>query len=194
MLSRSRRPHEHIRRGEAGQVRRSPQAVAGRKRGVEARGRPQTFLPVENAGVWSTALEARQGKPGDGTRLEPERRGGTGCRQVEESGHRESPPYAAGESYRAEDSEVGTAHDTGKVSPEARSPARTRIPDMSDRSSMSKPPCGPEHTGFHPARMRVQPRNRMRANCTSGTARGVPGNRHSYRGGSARRKSEAGGW
>src|SRR5262244_1560194 len=30
-------------------------------------------------------------------------------------------------------------------------------------------------------RMRVQPRNRMRENCTSGTARGVPGNRHSYR-------------
>src|SRR5215510_12882034 len=29
--------------------------------------------------------------------------------------------------------------------------------------------------------MRVQPRNRMRENCTSGTARGVPGNRHSYR-------------
>src|SRR5256885_15965160 len=30
--------------------------------------------------------------------------------------------------------------------------------------------------------MRVQPRNRRRENCTSGTARGVPGNRHSYRG------------
>jgi hypothetical protein len=29
--------------------------------------------------------------------------------------------------------------------------------------------------------MRVQPKNRMRENCTSGTARGVPGNRHSYR-------------
>jgi group II intron reverse transcriptase/maturase len=30
-------------------------------------------------------------------------------------------------------------------------------------------------------RRRVQPRNRMRENRTSGTARGVPGNRHSYR-------------
>src|SRR5262249_31138160 len=29
--------------------------------------------------------------------------------------------------------------------------------------------------------MRGQPRNRLRENCTSGTARGVPGNRHSYR-------------
>src|SRR5215831_18748454 len=31
--------------------------------------------------------------------------------------------------------------------------------------------------------MRVQPRNRMRENCTSGSARGAPGNRRSYRGG-----------
>jgi RNA-directed DNA polymerase len=30
-------------------------------------------------------------------------------------------------------------------------------------------------------RTRVPPRNRMRENCTSGSARGVPGNRHSYR-------------
>src|SRR5712664_1729104 len=30
--------------------------------------------------------------------------------------------------------------------------------------------------------MRVQPRNRMRENCTSGTARGALGNRRSYRG------------
>jgi len=30
-------------------------------------------------------------------------------------------------------------------------------------------------------RKRVQPKNRMRNNCTSGTVRGVPGNRHSYR-------------
>ena len=114
--------------------------------------------------------------------LEPARRRGTGCRQVEESCHRESPPYAAGESYRAEYSEVGKAHDTGKVSTAARRPDRTLLPDMSDRSSMSQPPCGPEQTGFYPARIRVQPRNRMRENCTSGTARGVPGNRHPYRG------------
>src|SRR6266542_6181728 len=33
----------------------------------------------------------------------------------------------------------------------------------------------------HLARKRVQPRNRMQENCTSGTVRGVPGNRHSYR-------------
>ena len=28
------------------------------------------FLPVENDGVWYTALEARKGKPGYGTMLE----------------------------------------------------------------------------------------------------------------------------
>jgi hypothetical protein len=33
-----------------------------------------------------------------------------------------------------------------------------------------------------PARKRVQPRNRMRENCTSGSARGASGNRRSYRG------------
>jgi hypothetical protein len=32
-----------------------------------------------------------------------------------------------------------------------------------------------------PARQRVQPRNRRRENCTSGTVRGAPGNRRSYR-------------
>ena len=75
--------------------------------------------------------------------LEPKRRGGKRGRQAEEYCHRESPPDAAGESYRAEYSAVGKAHSRGKVSTEARSPERTRSPDMSDRSSMSQPPCGP---------------------------------------------------
>src|SRR6266571_2996076 len=38
--------------------------------------------------------------------------------------------------------------------------------------------------------MRVQPRNRMRENCTSGSARGAPGNRRSYRGGYPERKQD----
>ena len=74
--------------------------------------------------------------------LEPKRRGGKRGRQAEEYCHRESPPDAEGASYRAEYSAVGKAHSRGKVSTEARSPERTRIPDMSDRSSMSQPPCG----------------------------------------------------
>ena len=75
-----RRQHKSIRFGKDVKVRRSPQAVACRKRGVEELGRPHTFLPVENDGVWYTALEARKGKPGDGTILEPERRCETGGR------------------------------------------------------------------------------------------------------------------
>jgi hypothetical protein len=34
-----------LRQGEEGEVRRSPQAAACRKRGVEELGKPQTFLP-----------------------------------------------------------------------------------------------------------------------------------------------------
>ena len=75
--------------------------------------------------------------------LEPTHRCGPCDRQAEKYYHRESPPYAFEESYRAEYSAVGKAHHMGKVSTEARSPERTLIPDMSDRSSMSQPPCGP---------------------------------------------------
>jgi hypothetical protein len=74
--------------------------------------------------------------------LEPQRRGGKRDRQAEEYGHRESPPDADGESDRASSSEVGKAHHLGKDSTEARSPERPRIPDTSDRNSMSQPPCG----------------------------------------------------
>src|SRR4051794_36736362 len=97
----------------------------------EERGRSTWEAPdvpvVDNDGVWSTAPEARKGKPGHRTMLEPTHGGSTRDRQVEESCDRESPPNACGESYRASYSEVGKAHHRGKVSTEARSPARTRI-------------------------------------------------------------------
>jgi hypothetical protein len=59
---------------------------------------------------------------------------------------------------------------------------------MSDRSQMSQPPCGLSQAEgpwkrSPSARKRVQPRNRMRANCTSGSVRGTSGNRRSYRSG-----------
>jgi hypothetical protein len=44
-LSRSRRQHAPNRIGADGEVRRRPQAVACRKRDVEARGKPQRLLP-----------------------------------------------------------------------------------------------------------------------------------------------------
>lgn len=73
-------------------------AVACRKRGVAARGRPQQLLHGGSDGVWSTAREARQGKLGDGTMLEPTRRDASRARAAEKSWQRERPPYAGGES------------------------------------------------------------------------------------------------
>jgi len=96
-----RRLHKSIRLGEDAKVRRSPQAVACRKRDVEELGRPQKLLRVESVGGWYTAIEAREGKPGNGTMPEPERRRGTRSREAEEYCDRESPPDACGESYRA---------------------------------------------------------------------------------------------
>jgi hypothetical protein len=71
-----RRQDKTIRVGEDGKVRRRPQAMAGRQRDVKERGRPPTFLPMSSNGVGSTACEARQGQPGDGTMLAPARRWG----------------------------------------------------------------------------------------------------------------------
>jgi hypothetical protein len=142
-FSRSRRPHAPIRHGEEGQVRRSPQAVACRKRDVEARGRPQTFLP------WKTTVYGLQLLRHGRGNLDTEQ--GWNLRPVGEhvTGRWRSPVTGKahhmrfGESYRASYSAVGKAHHMGKVSTAARSPERTLIPDMSDQSSMSQPPCGP---------------------------------------------------
>ena len=62
-FERSRRPHAHRRLGKEGQVRRSPQAVAGRKRGVEARGRPQTCLPWKTTVYGLQLLRHGRGNP-----------------------------------------------------------------------------------------------------------------------------------
>ena len=96
-----RRQHESIRFGEDGQVRRSPQAVACRKRDVEELGRPQTLLGVESRRRGYTAPEARKGKPGHGTMLEPKLYEGTRTRQAEKYCHRERPLDAPGESSHA---------------------------------------------------------------------------------------------
>jgi hypothetical protein len=96
-----RRLHKSTRFGEDVKVRRSPQAMACRKRYVEELGRPHRLLRGESVGVWYTALEAREGKPGNGTMPEPQLRRGTRDRQAEEYCERESPPDAIGESYQA---------------------------------------------------------------------------------------------
>src|SRR6266849_5038070 len=95
-LHASRRQDQTIRGGKAGQVRRSPQA-----RGRQEERRRRTWEAPEapgsgSLGGWETALEARKGTPGDGTMLEPQRRGGKRDRQAEESWQRERPPEADG--------------------------------------------------------------------------------------------------
>ena len=111
------------------QGRRSPQAMAGRKRDGEERGRPPQRRHGQRDGIRSTAPEARQGQPGASTRLDPPRRGATRGREAEASGQRASPRPAAGASDHAEDAEVGQAHDRGKDVPDGRSPHRPLLPD-----------------------------------------------------------------
>ena len=56
------------------------------------------------------------------------------------------------------------------------------MPDVSGWNNTSQPHCGEQ--AFErccSTRKRVQPKNRMRENCTSGSVRGAPGNRRSYR-------------
>jgi hypothetical protein len=96
-----RRPHKSIRIGEDVKVRRSPQAAACRKRYVEELGRPQRLLRVGSVGGWYTAIEAREGKPGNGTMPEPQLRREKPVRQAEKYCEREIPPDAGGESYQA---------------------------------------------------------------------------------------------
>ena len=80
---------------------------------------------------------------------------------------------------------MGKAHYKGKDLTGVRSLQRKLTPD--DVGSGKREPTSLRGIANKAkvvclARKRVQPRNRMRENFTSGTVRGVPGNRHSYRG------------
>ena len=68
-----RRQHRSTRVGEGVEIRRSPQAVACRKRCVREPGKPQGAPVVGTGWARHTAIEARKGKPGNGTMLEPKR-------------------------------------------------------------------------------------------------------------------------
>jgi hypothetical protein len=67
------KPTRSTREGEGVEVRRSPQAVACRKRYVEELGRPHGLLAVGRSNVRYTAIEARKGKPGHRAKREPKR-------------------------------------------------------------------------------------------------------------------------
>ena len=129
-------------------------SAAGRQLWGQARGNPDTERCWPLSGE-TESEPGRQRRPGTGT----------ACRM------------RRGRRNRASDAEVGQAHSMGKDSTEARSPARQRLPAMSDRSRMRPPPgwpsqTGPERATFSPARTRVPPRNRRREHSTSGSARG----------------------
>ena len=66
-----RRQHESTWKGEGAKVRRSPQAVACRKRNAVELRKPQSAPDVWTARLWHTAIEVQMGKPGNETRLEP---------------------------------------------------------------------------------------------------------------------------
>ena len=155
--------------------------MACRKRDVEERGRPHTFLPKETTMYGRQLLRHGRGNPDTdqcwNLRIDTDQ----GVRQAAQNWKQACPPYASGESYRASYAAVGKAHHVGKDSTAARRPDRTLIPDMLDRNQLSQPPYGLEQTGVYPARKRMQPRNRRRENRTSGTVRGTSGNRRSYR-------------
>ena len=123
-----RRPNQRLHWGEEGQVRRSPQAMAGRKRDGEALGRPHRRRRGGRVGAWETAREARAGTPGHGTLPAPQRRRGTRTRQAEADGARASPPEARGESSPAEDAARGKAPSRGQAWPAGRRPPRPLAP------------------------------------------------------------------
>lgn len=110
-------------------VRRRPQAAACRQRDGDARGRPDRRLGGGSGAGWETALEARQGNPGPGTRPAPGPRRGTRDRQAEQSGDTERPPAAVGASAPAEDVARGNAAYLGQDVPAGRSPPRPLAPD-----------------------------------------------------------------
>ncbi len=107
--------------------------MACRKSAGEERGRPHRLLRGGSVGVWYTALEAREGKPGNGTLPEPWRRHGTRDRQAEAYGERASPPDASGESDHAEYSERGNATYQGQDVTEARKP--TSLQGIADKAT-----------------------------------------------------------
>jgi hypothetical protein len=97
----SPKPTQDARNGLGVEVRRSPQAVACRKRYVEELGRPPGLLAVGRSAVGYTAIKARKGKPGHRVKREPKRLTGKPCGEAEEYCERESPPDVQGESYQA---------------------------------------------------------------------------------------------
>jgi hypothetical protein len=88
--------------GEDRKVRRSPQAVACRKRGAQELGKPQRLLGGKTPQQYGIQLLRHgRGNPDTEQCWNLRTTMDDGGRQAEEYCDRESPPYALGESYRA---------------------------------------------------------------------------------------------
>jgi hypothetical protein len=112
------------REGEAGEVRRRPQAVAGRQRGAQARGKPQTLLGVDTTEEGRQLLRHGRGTP------DTEPCGHLGAAVAHRPGKRRDHPLdAPGVSSPAESSAVGKARHTGTAMTDGRRPHRTLLPD-----------------------------------------------------------------
>ena len=92
---------KHPLRVRMSEVRRSPQAVACRKRYVEELGRPHRLLTEDRGKQGIQLLRHGRGNPDTGLCWNLNGLMGLRARQAEEYCERESPPYAYGESYRA---------------------------------------------------------------------------------------------
>ena len=114
-LNAHRRQHKTIRAGEDGTVRRSPQAVAGRKRGAQARGKPQRLLGVKPTEDGIPLLRHGRGHPDTAPGWHLRRCGGTHVRQAAPSRHRDHLLDVPGVSSHAEDSAGGKPATWGRT-------------------------------------------------------------------------------
>jgi hypothetical protein len=95
------KPTRSVRKGEDAKVRRSPQAVACRKRCVEELGRPRGLLTAGRSSYGMRLMRHGRGNPETELCRNLSDETGKRSREAEEYCERESLPHADGESYQA---------------------------------------------------------------------------------------------
>ena len=168
--------------GEDGKVRRSPQAMACGRETLKNLGDPSSSYTGAATGYGIQLLRHRRGNP------ETEQ-----CWNLRAAAHQVRGRRRSTGNGNAHRMRLGSRIERSTLrwgKPTTRGRTRRKHAARKGHSSRT---C---RTGIVwptslraiairvlPCTERVQPRNRMRENCTSGTARGAPGNRRSYRGG-----------
>jgi len=183
-------------------VRRSPQAVACGKRNAVELGKPRTVPDVGTARNGYTAIEARKGKPGHGTALESKTVGTarlwyTGIEAM--TGKLENgtnlEPTTLPENHAPGGPEtaiypwgvlsgivlgVWESHTHGEGPDGSTKPTKETRAGHAGLESHEPTSLRATALGRWPTRKRVQPKNRMRENCKSGSVPGAPGNWRPY--------------